>query len=167
MDHHTTMNIASLLDRSTVFTDLTVSDKEQLLEELIQSLHTKVDDQSLDPIRQAVFQRESIMSTGVGKGLAIPHGKAKGLKQSYAAFALLKKPVEYEAIDDKPVRMVFLLVGPESENSLHIKLLSRISRLMNNSEFRHRLQECTEVDQILDTFMQEEKRYFGVEKNDA
>lgn len=167
MDHYITMNIASLLDRSTVFTDLKVSDKDELLEELIQSLHTKVDEQSLDRIREAVFQRESIMSTGVGKGLAIPHGKAKGLKQSYAAFALLKDPVEYEAIDDKPVTMVFLLVGPESENSLHIKLLSRISRLMNNAEFRNQLQECTEVDQILATFEQEEKRYFGVEKNDA
>jgi fructose-specific phosphotransferase system IIA component len=159
------MNIVSLLDNATVYPQLEVSDKEELLEQLIRSLQSKVDNEQLDRIREAVLQRESIMSTGVGKGLAIPHGKAKGLSQSYAAFALLQHAVDYEAIDDKPVTMVFLLVGPESENSLHIKLLSRISRLMNNEEFRSSLKECSTAEQILDTFKKEEERYFGVEKN--
>lgn len=160
------MDIASLLDEETVFTDLNVSDKQQLLDQLIDSLRAKVEEDKLDRIREAVLQREKIMSTGVGKGLAIPHGKAKGLDKSYAAFTLLEQSIEYDAIDDKPVTMVFLLVGPESENSLHIKLLSRISRLMNNEDFRDRLQQCSESAQIIETFEEEEQRYFGMEKSE-
>lgn len=159
------MNIVSLLDKDAVYPRLDTSDKQELLEKLIHSFESKVDEEALERIREAVFQRESIMSTGVGKGLAIPHGKAKGLRQSYAAFALLTEPVDYDAIDEKPVSMVFLLVGPESENSLHIKMLSRISRLMNNEDFRNRLQQCSTAEQILESFEEEEQRYFGVEKS--
>lgn len=156
------MNIISLLDKDTINPRLDVSDKDELLDRLIDMLQSKVDDEDLARIRKAVLERESIMSTGVGKGLAIPHGKAKGLDQSYAAFALLNKPVEYNAIDDRPVQMVFLLVGPESENSIHIKMLSRISRLMNNEDFRTKLQECRTAEEIMETFQEEEERYFGV-----
>lgn len=159
------MNIVSLLAKDTINPCLDVTDKEELLDKLIDALDSKVDEEDLERIREAVLQRESIMSTGVGKGLAIPHGKAKGLDRSYAAFALLNRPVEYDAIDDRPVRMVFLLVGPESENSIHIKMLSRISRLMNNEEFRRKLQQCGTAEEIMDTFQEEEERYFGVKEN--
>ena len=116
------MTIVSLLNKETVNPKLKASDKDDLLDQLINLLSKKVDDEELQRIRDAVLQRESIMSTGVGKGLAIPHGKARGLAHSYAAFALLDEPVEYNAIDNQPVKMVFLLVGPESENSSHLKI---------------------------------------------
>ena len=155
------MNIISLLDSSTVIPDLKASSKKEVLNELISSLSSKVDSEELETIREAVFEREKIMSTGVGKGLAIPHGKASGIKDNYAAFALLDSPVEYEAIDGQPVSMVFLLVGPQSSNSFHIKMLSRISRLMNNSEFRMELNECKTADEILEIFKREEETHFG------
>lgn len=155
------MNIVSLLDKSTVIPDLKASSKKEVLNELISSLSSKVDSDELDAIQQAVFEREKIMSTGVGKGLAIPHGKASGIKDNYAAFALLDSPVEYEAIDGQPVTMVFLLVGPQSSNSFHIKMLSRISRLMNNSEFRTELNDCETAEEILEVFNREEETHFG------
>ncbi|NGP76866.1 PTS sugar transporter subunit IIA [Balneolaceae bacterium YR4-1] len=155
------MNIVSLLDKSTVIPDLKASSKKEVLNELISSLSSKVDSDELDAIHQAVFEREKIMSTGVGKGLAIPHGKASGIKDNYAAFALLDSPVEYEAIDGQPVTMVFLLVGPQSSNSFHIKMLSRISRLMNNSEFRTELNDCKTAEEILEVFNREEETHFG------
>lgn len=155
------MNIISLLDSSTVIPDLKASSKEEVLNELISSLSSKVGKEELEAIQRAVFEREKIMSTGVGKGLAIPHGKASGIKDNYAAFALLSSPVEYEAIDGQPVTMVFLLVGPQSSNSFHIKMLSRISRLMNNSEFRMELNDCKTAEEILDIFRREEETHFG------
>lgn len=155
------MNIVSLLDSSTVLPDLKASTKEEVLNELISSLSSKVSEDELEAIREAVFEREKIMSTGVGKGLAIPHGKASGIRDNYAAFALLDSPVEYDAIDGEPVTMVFLLVGPQSSNSFHIKMLSRISRLMNNSEFRKELNNCSTAEEIINIFEKEEQIHFG------
>lgn len=154
------MYISSLLSERTVLPKLIVDNKEALLNKLIDVLSGDVNEQQLESIRKAVFEREDIMSTGVGKGLAIPHGKAVGLEKNYASFAILEELVEYESIDEQPVRLVFLLVGPESENSTHIKLLSRISRLMNNSDFRQRLFTCTTSKEILDAFREEENMHF-------
>lgn len=150
------MNIFSLLDTQTVFPELKAKDKAETLDKLISSLESKVSNSEVEKIRDAVIEREKIMSTGVGKGLAIPHGKTAGIEETLAAFAILKEPVDYEAIDDQPVNMIFLLVGPQSSNSMHIKLLSRISRLMNNSNFRNRLQECKTSEQIINQFKEEE-----------
>lgn len=150
------MNIFSLLKPQTVLPNLEAQNKDEVLDEMIMSLKERVSDSELKKIREAVFEREKIMSTGVGKGLAIPHGKAAGIEQTYAAFAILKEPVDYEAIDDQPVSMVFLLVGPQASNSLHIKMLSRISRLMNNRDFRERLRECSTSEEIIEQFKKEE-----------
>ena len=150
------MNIFSLLNEKTVLPNLKAENKAEILNKMISSLEDMVPNGEIEEIREAVFERERIMSTGVGKGLAIPHGKASGITQTYAAFAILKEPVDYEAIDSEPVNMVFLLVGPQSSNNLHIKMLSRISRLMNNTEFRERLRNCSTADEIIEAFKKEE-----------
>ena len=155
------MNIYSLIDQSTILANLKVGDKNELLQEMVDVLKDKVNENQLDDIRDAVFEREKIMSTGVGKSLAIPHGKVKSINENYASFAVLKDPIEYDSIDDKPVKIAFLLVGPAGENRLHIKLLSRISRLMNSGSFRETLSECTSASEIFDAFKEEETKYFA------
>jgi fructose-specific phosphotransferase system IIA component len=155
------MNIYSLLDNSTILANLKVQSKEELLNEMINVLAGEVSGEQLDEIRKSVFEREEIMSTGVGKSLAIPHGKVKSIERNYASFAMLKEPIDYDSIDGEPVKMVFLLAGPESKNSTHIKLLSRISRLMNSSAFREALSECETAEQIYEVFHKEEERYFS------
>lgn len=156
------MKICNLLNNKNVLPHLVAEDKDEVINKLIETLSDKVENSVMENVRKAVFEREEIMSTGVGKGLAIPHGKAKGLNDNFAAFALLEKPVPYEAIDGMPVKMVFLLVGPETHNSTHIKMLSRISRLMNNAEFRESLQECDTPEDIIETFKNEEEQYFDL-----
>lgn len=151
------MTLTSLLDEKTTLTGLEVSSKTDLLNRMVDLLESKVSADQLETIRSAVLQREEIMSTGVGKGLAIPHGKAAGLEESYASFALLEEPIDFDSIDREPVRIVFMLVGPESKNSIHIKLLSRISRLMNNDSFRNRLLECTSPSEVLAHFDTDEQ----------
>lgn len=150
------MNIFSLLDPETVLPKLKASNKAEILNTMVSTLKEKVSDEEVEKIRDAVISREKIMSTGVGKGLAIPHGKTAGVEQTYASFAILDEPVDYQAIDNEPVNMVFLLVGPQSSNSLHIKMLSRISRLMNNSDFRERLRSCSSSEEIIGQFKKEE-----------
>ncbi|MCC5905908.1 MAG: PTS sugar transporter subunit IIA [Balneolaceae bacterium] len=155
------MNLYSLLDKSAILANLSVDHKDELLNEMVNVLKEQVDDEQLKEIRESVFEREKIMSTGVGKSLAIPHGKVASIEENYASFAVLKEPIEFDSIDGEPVKIVFLLVGPEKKNSIHIKLLSRISRLMNSSSFRETLSECTTADEIYEAFHQEEIKYFG------
>ncbi|MFH5832813.1 PTS sugar transporter subunit IIA [Halalkalibaculum sp. DA3122] len=155
------MNIVSLLHTENVIPNLEAEDKIEVLNKLVDSLQSQVGAEELEAIREAVLEREKIMSTGVGKGLAIPHGKAEGIDDNYAAFAILKDQIDYEAVDGQPVKLVFMLVGPQSSNSLHIKMLSKISRLMNNTDFRNRLTSCTTADEIIGVFEEEEKAHFG------
>ena len=102
------------------------------------------------------------MSTGVGKGFAIPHGKTNAVNEIIAAFGKTKRDVEYDALDGQPVHLVFLLVGKDNLVSTHIKLLSRISRMMNKDEFRQKLIDANNNDEIYEIFKQEEENYFEV-----
>ncbi|SMO31836.1 PTS sugar transporter subunit IIA [Gracilimonas mengyeensis] len=155
------MNLFSLLDESTVLPHFEVGSKKELINALVDSLKDKIEtEESLEEVREAVFEREEIMSTGVGKGLAIPHAKTKAVDTNLAVFALLKESLDFDSIDKEPVRLVFLLVGPESNNSQHIKLLSRISRLMNSGSFREKILNCTTTEEILEAFREEEEKYF-------
>src|SRR5699024_2296648 len=149
------------LNEQHIFPNLKVNDKEEALTTLISSFEDEVEPTILEAIQLSVFEREEIMSTGVGKGLAIPHGKLPGITQSYAAFALLDPPIDYQSIDSKPVSMIFLLVGPKQSNSLHIKMLSRISRLMNDETFRTSLQQCDTSQGIMKLFEEEVQEYFS------
>lgn len=155
------MNLYSLLEKNAILSNVDVKNKEELLHLMVDALKNQVTKNQLDDIRESVFQREKIMSTGVGKQLAIPHGKVVSIEKNLASFAILKKPVDFNSIDKKPVKIAFLLVGPEKTNSTHIKLLSRISRLMNSSSFRESLSDCTSSQEIYDAFYDEEVRYFG------
>lgn len=155
------MDIYSLISTSTILADLEIDNKNDLLHKMVDVLKEQVNDEQLKDIRDAVFEREKIMSTGVGKNLAIPHGKVGSIEKNYASFAVLKEPIDFDSIDDKPVTMAFLLVGPTGENRLHIKLLSRISRLMNSGSFRSTLSECKTAEEIYDAFHKEENKYFG------
>ncbi len=155
------MDIYSLLNRSSIAAGLKAEDKSDLINELVDLLEPQVGGEQLEKIRKSVFEREQIMSTGVGKQLAIPHGKCSEIENILASFAVLDKPVNFDSIDNEPVKLVFLLVGPESKCNTHIKLLSRISRLMNSSSFREKLVQCTTADQIFETFQNEEIEYFG------
>lgn len=155
------MNIYSLLEISTILINREISGKEDLLNQMINTLKDRLTETQIEEIRSAVFEREKIMSTGVGKNLAIPHGKVTSIDEHLASFALLKDPIDFDSIDGNPVNMAFLLIGPEKKNSTHIKLLSRISRLMNNSSFRESLSNCKTAQDIYDMFELEEKRYFG------
>jgi len=146
------LEIHDLLTPSTVQVGMPGTTKEEVLNNLIDTLadHTAVRD--IDGVRRAVFEREHIMSTGVGKGLALPHAKTGAVHESIAAFAATDHPIDFGSIDDQPVRLIFLLVGTESAKSEHIKILSRVSRLMNRDRFRNRLLDARSPVEIMSIF---------------
>ena len=154
------MNLFTMLDEKTVLPNLKAENKEQVINDLINTLRYDVGSDTIEEIRNSVFEREKIMSTGVGKGLAIPHCKTKAVDRNYAAFARLESPLDFNSIDNEPVQIIFLLVGPDSNHSQHIKLLSRISRLMNSTSFHAKILKSDTSKIIIEAFQEEEEKYF-------
>jgi fructose-specific phosphotransferase system IIA component len=156
------MKISDILTENLVATGLPGSSKEEVIDAMIGIVASSPLVLDTDKVRQAILDRERIMSTGVGNGFAIPHGKTDAVSDIVAAFAVTAEPIDYQSLDEKPVRLVFLLVGKDSMVGPHIKLLSRISRLMNREEFRQRLLEAPSARAILEMFREEEAAYFEV-----
>jgi len=134
-----TADIHQILTPRRIQLHTRATDKVDVLNQVVNLLKDASEVLDLETTRKAVFDREEMMSTGVGKGLALPHAKTPAVQDTVAALMVLDEPVPFDAIDNEPVRIVFLLVGPPEARSLHIKLLSRISRLMNRKAFRERL----------------------------
>jgi PTS system nitrogen regulatory IIA component len=132
------MEIADLLSPSDILIDLQVASKRQALEILA---HHAAQATALP--ERAVFEvlldRERLGTTGVGRGIAIPHGKVPGLERLYGLLATLKAPIAYEAVDEQPVDLIFLLLAPEAAGAEHLKALARISRLLRDRGVCERL----------------------------
>jgi len=156
------MKVFELLNTKYVLTEFKSENKDDVINELIELLKGDERILDLDDVRKCVFDREKIMSTGVGKGFAIPHGKTNSVSDILAAFGKSEKPIDYNSLDGEPVHLVFLLIGKENLVGKHIKLLSRISRLMNNDEFRKRLIEAESKESTLKIFKEEEQSYSDV-----
>jgi len=154
------MKISDILTENLVATGLPGNTKNEIIDAMIDLVASSPKVMDKEKVRKAIFEREEIMSTGVGNGFAIPHGKTEAVADIVAAFAVTALPIDYQSLDEKPVRLVFLLVGKDNLVGPHIKLLSRISRLMNKEEFRRRLLDLKSPREILEAFRQEEATYF-------
>lgn len=150
------LEIHDLLTPDTVSVGLPGGSKEEVLNNLISLLETHPAVVDLEAVRVAILDREAMMSTGVGKELALPHAKTGAVRESVAAFAVTANPVDFGAIDNAPVRLIFLLVGTEVAKSEHIKILSRVSRLMNREDFRKRLLGAESADEVIAVFREGE-----------
>jgi fructose-specific phosphotransferase system IIA component len=156
------MKIIDILNEQVVQTNLPGTTKSDVINAMVDLAATQDRVVDKEKLREAIFERENIMSTGVGSGFAIPHGKTDAVTDIVAAFAVTAQPIDYQSLDDQPVRLVFLLVGRDNMVGPHIKLLSRISRLMNKEEFRKRLLEAASPNEILEIFKEEEATHFEV-----
>ncbi|MBI3189828.1 MAG: PTS sugar transporter subunit IIA [Ignavibacteriales bacterium] len=154
------MKISDILEEKFVVVNLSGTTKDEVINALVEvaSQSPKILDK--EKVRAAIFEREKIMSTGVGNGFAIPHGKTDSVADVVATFGITAQPIDYQSLDEKPVRLIFLLVGKDSMVGPHIKLLSRISRLMNKEEFRKKLTMSNSASEVLEAFRHEEATYF-------
>jgi len=156
------MKISDILSPVSIITHFTGTEKYEIINELIDSLESNPEVNDLEMVRKAVIDREKILSTGVGKGFAIPHGKTLGVNNMIAAFGKTAAPIDFEALDAQPVNMLFLLVGRENAVGMHLKLLSRIARLLNNEDFRQKLLNANSPEEIHQIFLTEESQYFDI-----
>ena len=141
------MEVAELLPQDAVLANLKAGSKKQALQELsahaadITGLHER-------QIFDVLLERERLGTTGVGQGIAIPHGKLRELERLYGVFARLETPIDFDAIDDEPVDLIFLLLAPESAGADHLKALARVSRLLRDQEFCRKLRGSVEPDAL-------------------
>ena len=156
------MKISEILEEKLVVTNLSGTTKEEIINAMIELVSKSPKVLNKEKVRTAIFDREKIMSTGVGNGFAIPHGKTDAVSDIVACFGITKEAINYQSLDEKPVRLVFLLIGKDNLVGPHIKLLSRISRLMNKEEFRAKLLTLQTAAEVLETFRQEEATYFDM-----
>jgi mannitol/fructose-specific phosphotransferase system IIA component (Ntr-type) len=150
------MRLAGLFHEQTILLRLRASSKEEVLERLIATLPATGLVRDLEEVRRTVFEREQRMSTCVGGGIALPHGKTRAVLAPVAALATLEPPMLMDAPDDCPVEIVVLLVGSEDNVGSHLRLLSRLSRLMSNPAFRTHLLQATTPREVLELFEQAE-----------
>jgi PTS system nitrogen regulatory IIA component len=129
------MDIADLISPATVVANLKVTTKKQALQELAKRAAETIGALAglgEREIFDVLLERERLGTTGVGSGIAIPHGKLPRLDRLYGLFAKLDRPIDFEAIDDQPVDLIFLLLAPESAGADHLKALARVSRLLRD-----------------------------------
>jgi len=154
------MKITDYLTSEFVSASVKGRNKNDVIEEMLSLISTSKKILDFEKVRRAVFDREQVMSTGVGNGFAIPHGKSDAVTDIVAGFGVTERPIDYDALDDKPVRLVFILIGKENMVGSHIKLLSRVSRLMNSETFRNTLLTLKTPDDIIEAFRKEETIQF-------
>jgi len=156
------MKVFELLEEKFILTDFKSYNKEDIINELI-DLHDEDENViDLELIRSSVLKREEEQSTGVGEGFAVPHGKCEAVRDILVSFGKSNKPIDYNSLDGQPVHFIFLIVGEENQVGKYIKLLGRISRLMNKDDFRQKLIEAKSKSEILKIFEEEEKNYNDV-----
>jgi nitrogen PTS system EIIA component len=144
------MYIQNLLSRQRVSQGLPAPSKERLFEQVGALLHEGADNLDTDSASAALRAREQLGSTGIGSGVALPHGRVKGLTTAVGAFCTLQGALDYDAIDQKPVNMVFALLVPEEASDEHLKILAELAGLFSNKAWRERLLEARTSEELYD-----------------
>ncbi|MCX5691763.1 MAG: PTS sugar transporter subunit IIA [Planctomycetota bacterium] len=151
------MNLMDIVSLSCIRAPLKATDKKGVIHELVDVLAAAGRVTDAKALSDAVWTREQTRTTGIGHGLAIPHGKCAGMTALSMAIGKPATPMDFEAIDGKPVKLIVLLASPPDRTSDHIQALARISRLMTMDEFRERIYAAQSAEEIHDLLKSEER----------
>lgn len=153
------MTLLDIISLDSTIVGLESDSKEAIIEELVGCLQIGTAITDREKVLQAVLDREKIMSTGIGDGIAIPHGKSNAVTSLAAALGIHKRGVDFESLDGEPAYVFFLLVSPADVSGPHIKALARISRLLKNDEFKNKLIDASTSEEILEIIETAEKEH--------
>ncbi|MBN2332002.1 MAG: PTS sugar transporter subunit IIA [Deltaproteobacteria bacterium] len=152
------MKLSDYFDQSLIISDLDCADKDTVLKKFAACVHQRFPELEAEEIYHILKEREDLGSTGIGEGIAIPHGKMKNLSTIIAAFARSKDGVPFDSIDEQPVKFFFLLLAAENSASLHLKALAKISRMLKNTSFRDQLAMAEGASGIYQVISAEDER---------
>ena len=152
------MKITEFLHPESVIGSLQAKDKPGVMAELCGSLAKRVGGVPPEKLAEVLLDRERLSSTGIGDGVAIPHGKLAGLTSLVAAFGVSREGLDFDAIDGKPTLLFFALLAPENSAGVHLKALARISRLFKNPSFRKSILEAADAKAVFDLIASEDAK---------
>jgi fructose-specific phosphotransferase system IIA component len=150
------MILTQILQPSCVKAPLQGKDKKSVITELVDLLDSNGLLLDRNVVLEAVLMREQTKSTGIGSGIAVPHGKCKAVKELVMAIGIAGEPIDFESIDGKPVTIVILLVSPADQTGPHIQALARISRLMLDEPFKQAIEKATSAEEVYDLLSSKE-----------
>ncbi|MBI4115887.1 MAG: PTS sugar transporter subunit IIA [Candidatus Omnitrophica bacterium] len=152
------MKLTDFLDRKAIKIGIAATDKEGILKELVDVLAEVKDIGDKKAIVKALLERENLGSTGIGQGIAIPHGKTDRVEELVAVLGVSRKGVNFEALDGESVYIFFLLVAPKETPGPHLKALAQISRLLRDSYFCELIKRCQTPDELYELIKREEEK---------
>lgn len=153
------MKIMDILVKDAVLLDLASDSKEAVLAEMADAMAAAQPTLKSEQLLEILVAREGLQSTGIGDGVAIPHGKVAGLESLVASFARSVKGVDFESIDEQPTHLFFLLVVPEHSSGMHLQALARISRFFRDDEFREKLMSAGSLDDVWRAIEEEDAKF--------
>ena len=154
------MKIMDFLSRKAITTEIKAAKKEEVVKELVDLLINtgEIEKRHRNKLIDNLMARESLGSTAIGQGIAIPHAKSDCVEKLVAAFGLSKKGVDFDSLDGEPVYIFFLLVAPQDSAGPHLKALARISRLLKDKYLRDSLRSCQDEKAIIKIISQEDEK---------
>lgn len=152
------MKIVDLLNPAAITADIEAVGKDEALTELADVILGVESGLDRDEVIRVLREREKLGSTGIGDGVAIPHGKLRNLKKLLIAFGRSRKGVDFDSMDGKPAHLFFLLIAPEESVGVHLKTLARISKLLKNPDVRRRLLDVDGSRELYRVISEEEEK---------
>lgn len=153
------MKITEILKKGFILEELKAKSKREVLVELAGAFAKGKLEFDSDAMLHVLLEREKLGSTGIGDGIAIPHGKLAGLDEMIVAFGRSREGVDFEAMDGKPVHLFFLLMAPENSVGQHLKALAKISRMIKDEAFRKKLLAAKECDELFQVLAEKDDEY--------
>tara|TARA_B100000609_G_C17011552_1_gene328920 strand:- start:184 stop:645 length:462 start_codon:yes stop_codon:yes gene_type:complete len=145
------MKISDILAEASVALNVKVDSKSELIEFLLDLAVKSGSVISREDALKEILKREEIMSTGIGKEIAMPHAKTNSVKNSVGALAVLADPIDFDSLDKEPVRIAFLILGREDNVGNHLRILSKISRMFNNDAFKKKILDSRTIQEVTST----------------
>ena len=153
------MKILDILHEDCIIPELHSQNKREVLEELTGALLKCKDSLDGEALVKVLLERERLGSTGIGDGIAIPHGKIQDLDDLVLSFGRSAKGIEFDSMDGRPTHLFFLLIAPENSAGIHLRALAKISRLLKSGHFRQRLMEAGTKEEIFQVIQEEDKEF--------
>lgn len=152
------MKIAEILQEQCIVADIKGKTKREIITELVEALAKARLIEDVEAVVNVVMDREKLGSTGIGNGVAVPHGKLKNIKNIMCAFGRSQSGVDFDAVDRSPVHIFFLVLAPEDSASLHLKVLSRITKILRDQSLRKKVIKLTTVHDIYTSILEEDEK---------
>ncbi len=153
------MKIVDILNKDCIIPELRSRTKKEVLEELTGALVNCKANLNKEALVEVLLERERLGSTGIGDGIAIPHGKIQDLDELILSFGRSSQGIEFDSMDGRPTHLFFLLIAPENSAGIHLRALAKISRLLKSAHFRQRLLAAGTIEELFQVIQEEDKEF--------